>query len=154
MQAHALTQQTIHTSACTHIYTYTHACTHTYTHTHTHAHSHTRTHTGVHHEEFWHTNDNALLVVDRLTHSHTRTHTHTHSHTHAHTLTHTHTHSHTHTGVHHEEFWHTDDDALLVVDKLNADQAYARKLAETGTTFAENYLVKDVMMVSLRRTTE
>ena len=102
MQAHALTQQTIHTSACTHIYTYTHACTHTYTHTHTHAHSHTRTHTGVHHEEFW----------------------------------------------------HTDDDALLVVDKLNADQAYARKLAETGTTFAENYLVKDVMMVSLRRTTE
>jgi hypothetical protein len=44
--------------------------------------------------------------------------------------------------------WHSDNDAIEVVNKLNADDGYARKLAEASGDFARKYLVKEVMMVS------
>eukprot|EP00967_Tisochrysis_lutea_P133422 scaffold234202_cov17-Tisochrysis_lutea.AAC.1 len=49
-------------------------------------------------------------------------------------------------GVHQEEFWHSDEDAVDVVHRLRANDGYARQLAEAGTAFAQDYLVKEVMM--------
>ncbi|KAF5826224.1 hypothetical protein DUNSADRAFT_4063 [Dunaliella salina] len=54
-------------------------------------------------------------------------------------------------GVHVEEVWHTDEDALGLVDKLIADDGYAHRLADAATAFAKKYLVKDVMMVYAKR---
>ncbi|KAF5843270.1 hypothetical protein DUNSADRAFT_72 [Dunaliella salina] len=51
------------------------------------------------------------------------------------------------TGVHQEEVWNTDTDALDVVRKLRANDDYARGLADASAAFARNYLVKEVMMV-------
>lgn len=36
--------------------------------------------------------------------------------------------------------WHSDNDAIEVVNKLNADDGYARKLAEASGDFARKYL--------------
>ncbi|KAF5830940.1 hypothetical protein DUNSADRAFT_13823 [Dunaliella salina] len=57
-------------------------------------------------------------------------------------------------GVHQEEFWHSDEDAVDVVHNLRANDEYARRLAEAGTAFAQDYLVKEVMMVYAKRLLE
>jgi len=52
-------------------------------------------------------------------------------------------------GVHHEQFWHTGNDAVDVVDRLRLNDDYARQIALAGTEFAKTYLVKEVMLVML-----
>jgi len=51
-------------------------------------------------------------------------------------------------GVHHVDIYNTDKDTVEALQQLKADDEKARQIAETGTNFAKDYLVKDVMMVS------
>jgi len=61
------------------------------------------------------------------------------------------------TGVHHEEVFKplsdgspNPDDVLDLVDRFREDDAYARRIAENGLSFARQYLNVEVGMVYLR----
>ncbi|KAF5831642.1 hypothetical protein DUNSADRAFT_12770, partial [Dunaliella salina] len=62
-----------------------------------------------------------------------------------------------HPGVHYEEILKEGpngevllEDALELVDKLHADDAYARRLAHNSLEFAQTHLVREVMLLYLK----